>query len=38
LIRGTPDEVLEVYLEDNTRARRTLPNGAYTRKKSGDGK
>jgi polyphosphate kinase len=38
LIRRTRDEVLAVYLADNTKARRMLPNGAYTRRKSSDGR
>jgi polyphosphate kinase len=37
-IRRTRDEVLAVYLADNTKARRMLPNGAYARKKTVDGR
>ena len=38
LIRRVRDEVLAIYLADNTKARRMLASGAYTRKKAGDGK
>jgi len=31
------DEVLAVYLEDNTKARRMLPDGTYVKKKPADG-
>lgn len=38
LVRRMRDEVLAVYLADNAKARRMLPNGAYNRKKVTDGK
>jgi polyphosphate kinase len=38
LIRLAREEVLAIYLSDNTKARRMLANGTYTRKKSGDSK
>jgi polyphosphate kinase len=37
-IREIRDELLSVYLADNVKARRMLPNGSYVRKKAGDGR
>ena len=38
LVRRVRDQVLAIYLSDNVKARRMLPNGAYVRKHSGEGK
>ena len=38
LIQRIRDEVLGVYLADNVKARRMLPNGTYVRRASTDGK
>jgi len=38
LIRRMRDDVLAIYLADNMKARRMLPNGSYVRKKPADGK
>ena len=36
LVRTLREDVLAVYLADNVKARHMLPNGTYTRKKTGD--
>jgi polyphosphate kinase len=37
LKRYLRDEMLEVYLRDNVKARRLLPDGTYERIRAGDG-
>ena len=38
LVKSLREEVLAVYLSDNVKARHMQSNGAYTRKKSGEGR